>query len=144
MSQTPPPLSPKSDPGRRNGELRSVNSAPRFGSLRTILALILREMSTSYGRSPGGYLWAILEPALAIGVMVAIFSTGFRSPRLGTNFPIFYASGFLVYFCFSNPSIRVSQAVNFSKQLLAYPRVTFIDTIIARFLLSALTHQPRP
>ena len=34
----------------------------RFASFRAIGALILREMATSYGRSPGGYIWAILEP----------------------------------------------------------------------------------
>lgn len=138
MTKVAPPLTPKTNKGEA-GKLHRVNTAPPFGSVRTVLALMLREMSTTYGRSPGGYVWAILEPALAIGVMVAIFSTGFRSPRLGTNFPIFYASGFLVYYCFNNPSMQVSQAVNFSKQLLAYPRVTFIDTIIARFLLSSLT-----
>ncbi|MEL6475009.1 MAG: sugar ABC transporter permease, partial [Pseudomonadota bacterium] len=32
----------------------------RFASLRSIIALMLREMATSYGRSPGGYLWAVL------------------------------------------------------------------------------------
>ena len=28
----------------------------RFATLRTVLALMLREMATTYGRSPGGYL----------------------------------------------------------------------------------------
>lgn len=140
MTKPPPALEPtRSTQKNETAKLRRVNDAPPFGSIRTIMALIFREMSTTYGRSPGGYVWAVLEPALAIGVMVAIFSTGFRTPRLGTNFAIFYASGFLIYFCFSNPSIRVSQAVNFSRQLLAYPRVTFIDTVIARFTLSLLT-----
>ena len=32
-----------------------------FASLRSILALMLREMSTRYGRTPGGYIWAIVN-----------------------------------------------------------------------------------
>lgn len=119
--------------------LRSVSSAPRFASVRSIMALILREMTTSYGRSPGGYIWAVLEPALGIFFLVLIFSTGFRSPPLGTNFAIFYASGILPFFVYVNLSGKVSQALNYSKQLLAYPRVSYIDAILARFILSLLT-----
>ena len=37
---------------------------PRVQTFRTISALIMREMQTTYGRSPGGYLWAVLEPVL--------------------------------------------------------------------------------
>lgn len=112
---------------------------PPFATLRTIIALILREMATTYGRSPGGYLWAILEPALGIALMVIIFSAGFRAPPLGSNFGIYYASGFLPYIFFTSTSAKVQQSINFSRQLLAYPRVTFIDTIIARFTLNMLT-----
>jgi capsular polysaccharide transport system permease protein len=35
-------------------------------AMRTIVALIMREMATSYGRSPGGYIWAIAEPVAGI------------------------------------------------------------------------------
>lgn len=107
--------------------------------LRTVTALILREMSATYGRSPGGYLWALAEPILGIALLSAIFSIGFRSPRLGDNFPIFYATGLLPFILFNDLSAKVAQAVNYSKQLLAYPRVTLVDAILARFLLNLLT-----
>ncbi|WP_412551361.1 ABC transporter permease [Shimia sp. MIT910701] len=96
-------------------------------------------MSSTYGRSPGGYVWALAEPILGIALLSAIFSIGFRSPRLGDNFPIFYATGLLPFYLFNDISSKTSQAVNYSKQLLAYPRVTLIDTIFARFILSLLT-----
>ena len=32
--------------------------ARRFRSARAVVALMLREMATTYGRSPGGYVWA--------------------------------------------------------------------------------------
>lgn len=119
--------------------LRSVSKPPRFGSIRAIGALVLREMSTTYGRSPGGYLWALLEPTLGILLLVVIFSTGFRSPPLGNNFAIYYASGILPFFTCLGISNKCSQAINYSKQLLNYPRVTYADAILARFLLSLMT-----
>lgn len=134
MTDMPSPLRPKT--GKK---LRAVNRGIRFAMPRTISALVLREMSATYGRSPGGYLWALAEPILGIALLSAIFSVGFRSPRLGDNFPIFYATGLLPYYMFLDVSAKTAQAVNYSKQLLAYPRVTMIDAVLARFLLALLT-----
>lgn len=125
--------------GSSSTVLHDIARRPRFSTLRTIAALILREMSTTYGRSPGGYIWAVLEPVLAILALVVIFSIGFRAPPIGTNFAIYYATGLLPFYAFLNTAIKVSQAVNFSQQLLAYPRVTFWDAVVSRFVLSMLT-----
>ncbi|MDF1619979.1 ABC transporter permease [Pseudothioclava nitratireducens] len=122
-----------------NRKLRRVRAPLRFASLRVIMALILREMSTTYGRSPGGYAWMILEPVLGIALLTAVFSLGFRTPPLGTNFPIFYASGLLPFFMFQIIANNVSQSINNARALLAYPRVTFIDTILARLILATVT-----
>jgi len=120
--------------------LRSTRERlPRAASLRTIAALVLREMAVTYGRTPGGYVWAVLEPALGLALLVFIFSAGFRSPPLGSNFGIYYASGLLPFFTFMAISSKVQQAINYSKQLLNYPRVTFMDALLARLVLGALT-----
>ncbi|GAA6210071.1 ABC transporter permease [Cognatishimia sp. WU-CL00825] len=111
----------------------------KFASLRAVLALILREMTTAYGRSPGGYMWSIVEPAAAITLLTIIFSLGFRSPPLGNNFAIFYASGMLPFMAYNNVSGTVASAINYSKSLLAYPSVTYIDAIFGRFLLNMMT-----
>jgi capsular polysaccharide transport system permease protein len=107
---------------------------------RTIMALMLREMSTTYGRSPGGYVWAILEPLLAIAVMSLAFSVMLRSPGLGTSFPLFYATGMIPFSFYQQVSGKTAASINFSRALLAYPSVTYIDAILARFLLNALTN----
>ncbi|EAQ23717.1 putative cell surface polysaccharide export ABC-2 transporter permease protein [Roseovarius sp. 217] len=104
------------------------------------MALILREMSSTYGRSALGYLWAILEPVAGIMLMTFLFSLAFRSPSLGTNFPLFFASGVLPFMAYMDISGKMSLALRFSKQLLFYPGVTYIDALIARFILNALTH----
>lgn len=111
----------------------------RFASLRSIAALVLREMSTTNGRSPGGYLWAILEPVAGIALLTIIFSMAFRQPAIGSNFALFYASGLIPLTVFTSVVNRVGQSVSYSRQLLAYPSVTYIDAILARFLLNMLT-----
>lgn len=112
---------------------------PQFRTSRVILALILREMSTTYGKSAFGYLWAILEPVLGIAIMTLVFGALIRKPPLGTSFALFYATGLVPFMSYIAVSAKVSQAVQFSKPLLVYPRVTYFDAAVARFMLTALT-----
>ena len=118
---------------------RPVRSRRSVPTLRTVSALILREMSVTYGRSPGGYLWAVLEPALGIFLLTFIFSLAFRAPPLGANFPLFYATGLVPFLFYSEVSNKLAQSLKFSRQLLAYPAVTFVDAIAARLVLNTLT-----
>lgn len=119
--------------------LKPIASRQRFASLRAIMAMMLREMASSYGRSPGGYLWAILEPAAGIFLLALLFSLAFRAPPLGKDFAIFYATGVVPFFAFNEVSNKTAAALQYSKQLLAYPRVTFMDAILGRFILNFLT-----
>lgn len=110
-----------------------------FRTGRTIFALVLREMSTRYGRSPGGYLWAILEPLGGIFILALAFSLLLRSPSLGNSFILFYATGFVPFTLYQNISTTVARALTFSKPLMQYPAVTWGDAVFARFILNALT-----
>lgn len=109
-------------------------------SWRTITALIFREMSTSYGKSPGGFIWTILEPVGGIALLTVIFSLAVRVPPMGSSFALFYATGLLPFLMFLDISRKVAQSLQFSKQLLFYPGVTFVDAIFARFLLACMVH----
>jgi len=131
MTIAPPPIPPSLPPALAGNR--------RFASTRTVAALILREMSTRYGRTPGGYLWAILEPLAAIIVLSVAFSLVMRTPPLGTSFLLFYASGYLPFDLYQTLSRVVSKAISFSRPLLLYPAVTWVDAVFARFLLNSLT-----
>lgn len=111
----------------------------RFASMRAIIALILREMSTTYGRSPGGYLWAILEPVAGIALFSVVISLMVRTPPLGDSFILFYATGFLPLTLYQGVVGKVSGAIRFSRPLLAYPNVTYVDAILSRLILEAMT-----
>lgn len=121
---------------------RPAPAAPkqRFRAVRVIIALFIREMSTTYGRNAMGYLWAILEPVAGIMLLTYIFSLALRSPALGTNFALFFATGLLPFQSYMDVSNKISGALKFSKQLLFYPRVTYLDALLARFLLNAMTN----
>jgi len=114
--------------------------ATRCRVFRSVGALVLREMTTTYGRSPGGYVWAILEPVGGIAVMSIVFSLVLRSPPLGTSFVLFYALGILTFGLYGSIMGVTSAAIQYSRALLAYPAVTFMDALIARILLNLLTH----
>lgn len=112
----------------------------RFAMARTILALMLREMSTQYGRNPGGYLWALLQPLGSILMLALGFSLLIHTPALGTSFILFYASGMLAYDMYQDVSSTTARALQFSRPLLSYPAVTWMDAILARLLLNLLTN----
>lgn len=114
-------------------------AGPRFRFFRAFSALILREMTTTYGRSPGGYLWAILEPVAGIAMLSIVFSFIVRSPSLGNNFMYFFAGGLLPFSLYMSISAMTAGAVKFSRALLEYPAVTFMDALLARFALNAMT-----
>ena len=135
----PFPQGTPSEPVPASARLRPVNGGRRFASLRAIGALVLREMSTTFGRSSTGYLWSIAEPVGGILLLTLIFSVGFRTPPIGTNFAIFYATGVLPFMFYNDISARLSQSIQFSAQLLAYPAVTFVDAILARLITNLVT-----
>lgn len=112
---------------------------PPLRTLRSIVALMLREIGASNGRSALGYLWEVVEPVAYILLLTFLFGLFLRAPPLGTSFPLFYASGILPFLMFLEVTNRVAGAVRFSRPLLTYPGVTFLDAILARFLVAAVT-----
>ena len=60
-------------------------------------------------------------------------------PGLGENFPIFYATGMMPFVMYTGLQGKIASALNFSKALLAYPTVTFVDAILGRFILDVMT-----
>ena len=109
-----------------------------LATVRPITALILREMATTYGRSPGGYVWAVLEPLAGIALLSLVLSLAFVAPPLGSSFPLFYATGLIPFLFYNDVSTKVGQSINFSRPLLRYPSVTFLDAILARFVINFL------
>lgn len=123
----PPPLRPA-----------AVARRPGAACLRSTGALVLREMATRYGRTPGGFLWAVLEPVAAVLVLTFALSLVVHAPSLGDSFVVFYASGYLPFLLYATLQGHVQQSLAFSRPLLIYPSVSWVDTVLARFALNGL------
>ena len=117
----------------------SMSPIPRFQSLRVLFAMIMREMNTRYGRTWGGYVWAVIDPVGMILLLALAFSQFIPSPPLGESFVLFYATGYLPFHFYLEISNSTSGAVKFNKPLMQFPAVTPLDAVIARFILSVLT-----
>ena len=116
----PAPLLPMdlpANPRPRRPGLRLVPRRPGGGLLvqtwRSVSALMLREISTTYGNSAGGYLWALLDPILGIGLLTLVFSQFFAVPALGTNFPLFYATGYLPFMMFNDIANKMAVSLRY-------------------------------
>ena len=107
-------------------------------TLRSVCALMLRDVSATHGAS-GGYLWAIVEPVAGIILMTIAFSFALREPPLGASFALFYATGMLPFTAFREMSVKVAKSLDQNRPLLAYPSVVFTDAILARFFLTFAT-----
>jgi capsular polysaccharide transport system permease protein len=113
--------------------------ASRFRRLRVLSALVVREMSTKFGRSAGGYFWALAEPLGGILLLAVAFSLALRSPPLGTSFILFYATGMIPFSLFRTMAGGVSGAIRSNKGLLSYPVVAAFDAVLAKFVLNFIT-----
>lgn len=112
---------------------------PRFRRLRVLAALVVREMGTRFGRSTGGYFWALAEPLGGILLLAIAFSLALRSPPLGTSFILFYATGMIPFSMFRTMSSGVATAISSNRGLLTYPVVTALDAVLAKFVLNFIT-----
>lgn len=110
-----------------------------FQRLRVLFAMVVRETGTKFGRSYGGYLWAIAEPLGGIVMLTLVFGFALRKPPMGDNFALFYATGVIPFMLFNNVSHSVAAAVATNRGLLRYPVVTPLDTVLSKFILDFLT-----
>ncbi len=132
-------FSAKSRPAPPDHLSGNTRYRPRFQALRVLVAMIIREMNTRFGRTWGGYIWAVVEPVAMIGLLSLAFSQFIKTPPIGSSFVLFYASGFVPFYFYSEITTATSSAVMFNKPLMQFPAVTPLDAVFARFFLSALT-----
>ncbi|MBA2544166.1 MAG: ABC transporter permease [Deltaproteobacteria bacterium] len=105
-----------------------------------MIALVLRETRTRFGRNRLGYLWALIEPIVITFTFYGVLVLAGRGhPPAGMSLFAFIATGVLPYTLFSNTIMRVADAINSNKALLYYPQVRPIELVISRAALEAAT-----
>ncbi|SUS05001.1 Transport permease protein [uncultured Defluviicoccus sp.] len=106
---------------------------------RVVLAVLLRETRTRFGRYQFGYLWAFLEPLTHVAVFIAVFTALGRTSPIGDSLALFLITGVVPWLVFTHTVNRVAKAVDGNRALLMFPQVTRIDLMLARIILEAAT-----
>lgn len=102
---------------------------------RVVAALVLRETRMTFGTSQIGYLWAILQPAATVAVMVILFSLIRRQPPFGSSLALFFATAILTLEMYNKFSVSLMRGFTSNKALLTYPMIRETDTLMARTVL---------
>lgn len=105
-----------------------------------IKALFMREIKTRFGKYRLGYLWAVLEPAAHLVILLTIFGYIMKKTMPDISFPVFILNGLIPYFIFTNISNRSIKAIDANSGLFNYKPVKPIDTIFARAILESFIY----
>jgi capsular polysaccharide transport system permease protein len=119
--------------------MHQTNARSHFQIQRDVIyALLLRELSSSFGKSRSGFFWAMVEPVAHLLVPVLIFS--FIRVRLipGVEYPVFLVYGFLPFLLFKVICLQMVNGLNAAKGLLAYRQVLLMDVFIAKAIAYAV------
>jgi ABC-type polysaccharide/polyol phosphate export permease len=105
--------------------------------LRTVLALLLREMLTRYGRHNIGFLWLFVEPMLFTLGVTALW-TATKSVH-GSNLPIvaFALTGYSSVLLWRNMPSRCIMSVTHNLSIMNHRNIKIIDIYLSRILLEA-------
>lgn len=103
-----------------------------------IYALLLRELSSRFGKSRGGFVWVLVEPVAHLLVPVIMF--GFIRHRMlpGVEYPVFLVYGFLPFIFFKAICMQIINGVNAGRGLLSYRQVLLMDVFVAKALAHAV------
>jgi capsular polysaccharide transport system permease protein len=99
-----------------------------------IYALLLRELSSRFGKSRVGFLWVLVEPVAHLVFPILIF--GFLRQRVvpGIEYPVFLVYGLLPFLLFKAICLQTMSGTNANRGLLSYRQVLLMDVFIARAL----------
>lgn len=103
-----------------------------------IYALLLRELSSMFGKSRVGFLWVLVEPVAHVIIPVVTF--GFLRQRMvpGVEYPVFLVYGILPFLFFKSICLQIVDGVNAAQRLLSYRQVQLLDVFIAKLLAFAV------
>lgn len=123
--------------GRRSPSEKIAGALKTNG--RVLMALMLREARTRYGRRRAGYFWALVEPIMHIAIFYVIFRYLARAVPLGDNLMVFLATGFAPYLGYRNVQARTMGGYGSNQSLLTFPVVKLMDVFVGRALLELAT-----
>lgn len=104
---------------------------------RVISALVVRNAVTRFSKSRLGFIWILVEPAVYVGVFVAVHTFVKSHIPFGDNAALFMLAGVFGFRMTRGISRKTERAIISNQPMLTYPLIRPLDTIIASFLLES-------
>lgn len=108
--------------------------------LRVIKALMIRELTTRFGRENIGFLWIMVEPLL-FAVLVALLWRAMKGPvENGVDMVTFVVSGYIPLVLFRSSVNRAISSFTANSSLMYHRQITILDLILVRFGIEFIGH----
>lgn len=108
--------------------------------VRVIGALMLRELTTRFGRENLGFLWIMFEPLL-FAVLVGILWRFMKGPlEFGIDIVAFTVSGYIPLVLFRSSVNRGVKIFTANGGLMYHRQVKILDLLLVRFLIELIGH----
>ena len=105
---------------------------------RVISALVLREISTRYGRENIGFLWIIGEPIMFVAGVTVVWSAMRPALEHGLPMPAIVLSGYVPLTMWRHCLGRSVKAFESNGALMFHRQITPLDIITARCFLEVV------
>lgn len=105
--------------------------------IRVVKALLIRELTTRFGRENIGFLWMMVEPML-FAVLVGIMWTVMRTDEHGMSVVAFVVTGYIPLTLFRNSVGRSVKAFSANGSLLYHRQIQILDFILVRFAIEMI------
>jgi capsular polysaccharide transport system permease protein len=106
--------------------------------MRVIHALMIRELTTRFGRDNIGFLWIMAEPLLFAGLVALIWHFLHGEKEHGIGITAFIVTGYIPITLFRHGINRSVMVFTVNSSLLYHRQVKVVDFIFVRFLIEVL------
>lgn len=108
--------------------------------VRVISALMLRELTTRFGRENIGFLWIMVEPLL-FAVLVGILWRLMKGPlEFGVDIVAFVVTGYIPLVLFRTAVSRGVKTFTVNAGLMYHRQIKILDLLIVRFTVELVGH----
>lgn len=105
--------------------------------IRVINALMIRELTTRFGRENIGFLWIMAEPLL-FAALVGVMWSFLKADEHGVGVVAFVVTGYLPLTLFRHVIGRAIKAFSVNGSLLYHRQITVFDFIFVRFAIEMI------
>lgn len=108
--------------------------------IRVLKALMIRELTTRFGRENIGFLWVMAEPLL-FAVLVGLLWRATKGPiEFGIDIMAFVVSGYVPLVLFRHSISRAVHSFTANGSLMYHRQIKVLDLLLVRFLVELVGH----